>query len=68
MESHIERLIKFLDKVLETQDLPKMLREDVQWASELINENHIYSANLDQQKYNKEREEISAWLDKINLS
>jgi hypothetical protein len=67
MESHIERLINYLDKLLENQNLPKMLHEDIEWAVEVISENKLYSGQLGVNKYNKGREEIAAWLDKINL-
>lgn len=43
MESHIERLINYLDKLLENQNLPKMLHEDIEWAVEVISENKLYS-------------------------
>jgi len=67
MESHIERLINFLDKLLENDRLPKMLLEDVEWAIEVISENKLYSGSLGGIQYNESREEIAAWLDKINL-
>ena len=67
MESHIERLIKMLDKLLENENLPKMLYEDIEWAVNIISENKLYSGSHGAFKYNKDRDEILAWLEKINL-
>jgi hypothetical protein len=67
MVSHVERLIIFLEKLLENQNLPKMLHEDIEWAIEVISENLMYSGNMKNVKFNIDREEISAWLDRIHL-
>ena len=44
-----------------------MLHEDIEWAVEVISENKLNTGNHGAYKYNEDREEISAWLDKINL-
>tara|TARA_B110001450_G_C17519007_1_gene439744 strand:- start:96 stop:338 length:243 start_codon:yes stop_codon:yes gene_type:complete len=67
MASHVERLIDFLERQLETNDMPKVLLEDIEWAIEVISANKLYSGNLDNIKFNKERPEIKAWIDQINL-
>jgi hypothetical protein len=67
MASHIERLIEFLEKQIENNDMPKMLLEDIEWAIEVISANKLYSGNLDNIKFNQDRPEIKAWMDKINL-
>ena len=56
-----------LDKLLENENLPKMLYEDIEWAVNIISENKLYSGSLGAFKYNKDRDEILAWLEKINL-
>jgi hypothetical protein len=68
VESHVERLIKFLEKLIEDQKMPKMLLEDIEWVVQVISDNKLYSGNMDSIKYNKDREEIVAWLNKIDLS
>ena len=67
MASHIEKIIDFLEKLLENNDMPKMLLEDIEWTIEVISANKLYSGSLDNIKFNKERPEIKAWIDKINL-
>ena len=47
--------------------MPKMLLEDIDWAIEVISANKLYSGSLDNIKFNKERTEIKAWIDLINL-
>ena len=58
MASHVERLIDFLERQLESNDMPKVLLEDIEWAIEVISANKLYSGNLDNIKFNKERPEI----------
>lgn len=47
--------------------MPKLLLEDIEWAIEVISANKLYTGNLDNIKLNKERPEIKAWSDLINL-
>ena len=67
MASHVERLIDFLERQLESNELPKVLLEDIEWAIDVISANKLYGGNLDNIKFNKERPEIKAWIDLINL-
>lgn len=68
MASHVERLIDFLERQLESNDMPKVLLEDIEWAIEVISANKLYSGNLDNiSNYNKDRPEIKAWTDQISL-
>lgn len=68
MESHVERLIKFLEKLIDDQKLPKMLLEDIEWVVKVISDNQLYSIDMSSTKYNKDRKEIIAWLSKMDLS
>ena len=52
---------------MEDQNLPVMLIEDIEWAVEVISKNKLYGAGLDQVKYSKDRPELWAWLNMINL-
>jgi hypothetical protein len=47
--------------------MPKNLLEDIEWAIDVISANKLYSGNMDNIKFNKERAEIKAWIDQINL-
>ena len=47
--------------------MPKVLLEDIEWAIDVISANKLYSGNVDNIKFNKERPEIKAWIDQINL-
>jgi len=47
--------------------MPKVLLEDIEWAVEVISSNKLYSGNLNNIKFNKERPEIKAWIDQIDL-
>ena len=48
--------------------MPKVLLEDIEWAIEVISANKLYSGNLDNIKFNKDRPEIKTWIDIINLN
>ena len=44
-----------------------MLHEDIEWAAEIISENKLNPVNFGPIKQDMGREEICAWMDKINL-
>ena len=68
MASYVERIIDFLERQGNNNDLPKMLVEDIQWAIDVISQNKLYTGNMDSIKFNKDRPEIKAWTDLINLN
>ena len=45
-----------------------MLIEDIEWAVEVISKNKLYAAGYDNIKYSKDRPELWAWLNMINLT
>lgn len=67
MASYVERVIDFLERQSNNNDLPKMLVEDIQWAIDVISANKLYTGNLDSINFNTMRSEINAWTDKISL-
>jgi hypothetical protein len=67
MASYVERIIDFLEKQAEHPDMPKMLREDIEWAIDVISANKLYTGSLDTINYNLQRPEIAAWLNQIKL-
>ena len=67
MASYVERIIDFLEKQAGNADMPKMLKEDIEWAIDVISANKLYTGSLDSINFNLQRPEIVAWLDKINI-
>jgi hypothetical protein len=65
MASHVERVTELLDRLAENSDVPKTLREDVQWAYDVITSNKLYAGSLESSKLSEERPEIKAWTDMI---
>lgn len=65
MASHVERVTELLDRLAENTDVPKTLREDVQWAYDVITSNKLYAGNLQSSKLSEDRLEIKAWMDMV---
>lgn len=68
MASYVEKVIDMLEKCAKNQDVPKVLREDIEWAIEVISSNKLYKSNLGGFKLSNEREDVQAWNNLINLS
>ena len=48
--------------------MPKMLREDIEWAIELIGSNKLYTGDTDvYSTFDAKKPEIQAWLDIVKL-
>ena len=54
--------------MIDANKLPKMLIEDIEWVVEVLCENKMNSGSMHSVKYNKEKEEIKAWLERIDLT
>ena len=67
MASHVERIIDLLERQIVNPEIPKMLMEDIEWAIEVISTNKLYTGNMSMINFNRQRPEIEAWLDQINL-
>lgn len=67
MSSYVERVIDFLEKHQVNQDVPKHLREDLQWAIDIISSNKLYIHNFAGFKLSEDRPEVKAWTDLIYL-
>lgn len=50
------------------EDYPKTLREDLEWSVEMIRDNDLYSGYIDKTLFDKNRLEIRAWLEIVNLT
>ena len=68
MASYVERIIDFLDKLVQNPDMPKMLTEDIEWAIDVISQNKLYTGSMDSINFNMLRPEIAAWIDMINMN
>lgn len=44
-----------------------MLMEDIEWAIEVISANKLYTGSMSMINFNRQRPEIEAWLDQIDL-
>jgi hypothetical protein len=67
MASHVERIIDFLERQAVNPEIPKMLMEDIEWAIEVISANKLYTGSMSMINFNRQRPEIQAWLDQIDL-
>lgn len=67
MASYVERVLDFLERLYKNSDIEKTLREDVEWAIEMISENKLYNGGFEGFKLQEEKQEIKAWKDLITL-
>ena len=67
MASYVERIIDFLEKLLENDAYPKTLLEDIEWAIEVISANKLKAGNMNIFKLDELRPEIRAWLNLISM-
>ena len=71
MASYVEKLIDLLEKqaALPEDVMPKMLREDIEWAIELIGSNKLYTGSKDvYEAFDVKKPEIKAWIDTVKLN
>ena len=66
MASYVERITDFLEKQMVNEALPKNLREDIEWAVEVISSNKLYNGNLSKVELDELRPEISVWTKMIS--
>lgn len=67
MASYVERIIDFLEKLLENDSYPKTLLEDIEWAIEVISANKLKAGNMNIFKLDELRPEIRVWLNLISM-
>jgi len=53
---------------MSNEDYPKTLREDIEWSIEMIRGNKLYSELADKTIFDKNRQEVKAWIDIISLN
>lgn len=64
---NIENVLDLLERQSKNPAVPKQLREDLEWAFELISQNKLYNPTTDGFKLQEERPEVKAWTNLIAL-
>ena len=67
MASYVERVLDFFEKLVQNNDTPKHLKEDIQWAIDVISANKLYVGGLEGFKLSEDKPEVKAWTDLISL-
>lgn len=67
MASYVERVLDFLERLSKNEEIDKILREDVEWAVEVISANKLYQGGLEGFNMHDVRPEIRAWTDLISM-
>ena len=67
MASYVEKVLDFFEKISLNNDVPKHLKEDVQWAIDVISANKLYGGGFEGFKIQEDKPEVKAWTDLINL-
>ena len=67
MASYVERVLDFLERLSKNEEIDKILREDVEWAVEVITANKLYQGGFDGFNIQEDRPEIKVWMDIINM-
>ena len=49
------------------EEFPKTLREDIEWAVDVISANKLYTGNLNDVQLDTKRPEIRAWTELISM-
>jgi hypothetical protein len=47
MASYVERVLDFFERLSKNENVDKTLREDVEWAIEMISANKLYTGSID---------------------
>jgi hypothetical protein len=67
MASYVERVLDFLERLSKNEEIDKILREDVEWAVDVISANKLYQGGLDGFKIQEDRPEVKTWTEIINM-
>lgn len=67
MASYVERVLDFFERLTKNSEIEKSLREDVEWAIDVISANKLYQGGFEGFKLQEEKVEIRAWTDLIRL-
>lgn len=67
MQSYVEKVLDFMERMTKNNDIPKNIQEDLQWAYDVISTNKLYNGSFDGFKLQEDRPEVKAWTDLIGL-
>lgn len=67
MASYVERVLDFLERLCKNEEIEKILKEDVEWAVDVISANKLYMGGFEGFKLQEDKSEVKAWTDLINL-
>jgi hypothetical protein len=67
MASYVERVLDFFERLTKNPEIEKTLREDVEWAIDIISANKLYQGGFEGFKLQEDKTEIKAWTDLITL-
>ena len=67
MASYVERVLDFFERLTQNNDIPKHLKEDIQWAIDVISGNKLYEGGFEGFKLSEDKPEVRAWTDLIGL-
>lgn len=67
MASYVERVLDFFERLTKNGEIEKTLREDVEWAIDVISANKLYQGGFEGFKLQEDKPEIRAWTDLITL-
>ena len=67
MASYVERVLDYFERLTLNNDIPKHLKEDLQWAIDIISANKLYVGGFEGFKISEDKLEMKAWTDLIAL-
>ena len=67
MASYVERVLDFFERLTKNGEIEKNLREDVEWAIDVISANKLYQGGFEGFKLQEDKPEIKAWTEQIKL-
>ena len=67
MASHVERVLDFFERLSKNADIEKTLREDVEWAIDVISANKLYQGGFEGFRLKEDLAEVKAWTDLIGM-
>ena len=65
MASYVERVLDYLERLTKNENVDKTLREDVEWAIDMISANKLYTGTLDSLGLQDHLPEVQAWKNLI---
>jgi hypothetical protein len=67
MASYVERVLDFFERLSKNENVDKTLREDVEWAIEMISANKLYTGSIDSLGVQDKLAEVKAWKNLIYM-